>query len=102
MIAIEDSVPAAGQGAIGLQVRTGDVGLYDGLLCEKTAKAVHLERALLAAMGGGCHSATAAHLSDGKLHVFDESFGYKSVDLPVGKDWLAEEFIESLMEDFRS
>jgi hydroxymethylbilane synthase len=101
-IDIADSVPAAGQGAIGLQVRTADVHLYEGLLCEDTAKAVHLERAILKAMGGGCHSATAAHFTDGHLHVFDESFGYKVIQMPLDKDWLEQEFIDELMEGFRS
>ena len=101
-IPIADSVPAAGQGAIGLQIRTEDVPLYEGLLCGETARAVHLERAVLAAMGGGCHSATAAHVEDGQVHVFDESFGYKVVALPMDKDWLEQAFIDDLMEGLRS
>jgi hypothetical protein len=53
-------------------------------------------------MGGGCHSATAAHFTGGKLHVFDEAFGYKVVEMPLGKDWLEPAFIEELLEGFRS
>jgi hydroxymethylbilane synthase len=98
-IPLRSSVPAAGQGAIGLQVRNGDAALYEGLLCSETAKAVHLERAWLAAMGGGCHSATAAHYADGSLHVFDEDRGYREFSLPPGRDWLDAEFIRSLMEE---
>ncbi|MFO7725253.1 MAG: hydroxymethylbilane synthase [Oceanipulchritudo sp.] len=79
---IARSVPAAGQGAIGLQVRTGDGPLFAGLLCEETARAVHLERAFLAARGGGCHSATAAHFRNGELALFDEEGGYRRVEVP--------------------
>lgn len=98
-IALTDSVPAAGQGAIGLQVRTGDCGLYDGILCSETAKAVLFERAVLAAMGGGCHSATAAHVEGCNLHLFDESFGYQFVALPGDVDWLTPGFAESILEE---
>ncbi|NDV61756.1 hydroxymethylbilane synthase [Puniceicoccales bacterium CK1056] len=81
-IPITRSVPAAGQGAIGLQVRAEDGPVFASLLCEQTARAVHLERAYLAAMGGGCHSATAAHFTDGQLHVFDEATGYRCLEVP--------------------
>jgi hypothetical protein len=33
-------------------------------------------------MGGGCHSATAAHYRNGQLHVFDEASGYRRLDVP--------------------
>jgi hydroxymethylbilane synthase len=101
-LSITDSVPAAGQGAIGLQVRSSDCGLYEGLLCESTARAVYLERAILAAMGGGCHSATAAHYENGCLHVFDESFGYRMIEPPVDQDWLAPGYAGELLEELRS
>jgi hydroxymethylbilane synthase len=81
-LSITQSVPAAGQGAIGLQVRTEDGPVFASLLCEVTARAVHLERAYLAAMGGGCHSATAAHFDNGKLHVYDEATGYRCLEVP--------------------
>jgi hydroxymethylbilane synthase len=81
-IPLQRSVPAAGQGAIGFQVRSGDGPEFSALLCEETARAVHLERAVLASMGGGCHSATAAHYRNGHLHVFDESAGYRRIEVP--------------------
>jgi len=98
-LSLDESVPAAGQGAIGLQVRTEDVGLYKDLLCKETAKAVDLERAWLAAMGGGCHSATAAHFDGECLRVFDENRGFREIIMPVDKDWLAPETIRELMEE---
>lgn len=81
-IPLARSVPAAGQGAIGLQVRSEDGPLFSELLCATTARSVHLERAVLAAMGGGCHSATAAHFCNNHLHVFDEARGYRKVAAP--------------------
>jgi len=101
-ISLTQSVPAAGPGAIGLQVRTGDCALYEGILCETTAKAVHLERAILAAMGGGCHTATAAHVEGLNLHIFDESFGYHLVELSADDDWKKPGFAESILEEIRS
>ncbi|MEX0321940.1 MAG: hydroxymethylbilane synthase [Puniceicoccaceae bacterium] len=98
-LSLDDSVPAAGQGAIGLQVREGDVGLFKELLCAETAKAVDLERAWLSAMGGGCHSATAAHFDGECLRVFDEDNGFRKITMPADKDWLAPETIRELMEE---
>lgn len=77
-------VPAAGQGAIGLQCRAGQERFFAAVGCEATRWAVDLERAILAAMGGGCHSATAVHCSAGKLHFFDTKTGYRS--LPVAPE----------------
>ena len=98
-IPIRTSVPAAGQGAIGLQVRTEDEEHFRPLLCAETATAVHLERAWLAAMGGGCHSATAAHFRNGYLHTFDEAKGYRCIRMPADKDWQDPDFIQSLIEE---
>jgi hydroxymethylbilane synthase len=83
-------VPAAGQGAIGLQVRAADKDLYAPHLCPETAWAVTLERAFLAALGGGCHSATAVHARNGLLHVYEESRGYQCHDLPAVGGWTDE------------
>lgn len=83
---IEESVPAAGQGAIGLQVRDEDVEAFHSHLCEQTGRAVVLERAYLAALGGGCHSATAAHCREGVLHCYDELRGYRAFDIPEELD----------------
>lgn len=87
-IPLARSVPAAGQGAIGLQVRVEDGPLFTPLLCERTAQAVHLERAVLAAMGGGCHSATAAYCCNGRLHVYEEQAGYRQFAVPALDTWV--------------
>ncbi|MDP0498790.1 MAG: hydroxymethylbilane synthase [Verrucomicrobiota bacterium JB022] len=80
-MSVTDSVPAAGQGAIALQCRVADVERFAGVLCAETARAVTLERRILAGLGGGCHSATAAHYSDGWLRVFHAPVGTMEVAL---------------------
>ncbi len=81
------SVPAAGQGAIALQVRLADAPEFSPLLCAETAAAVHLERAVLAALGGGCQSAAAVHWCNGVLHVYHERAGRHRLRLPPDLDW---------------
>ncbi|KAF0095459.1 MAG: hydroxymethylbilane synthase [Puniceicoccaceae bacterium 5H] len=69
-MSVTESVPAAGQGAIALQCRVDEVERFAGVLCDETARAVTLERRILAGLGGGCHSATAVHYTEGWLRVF--------------------------------
>jgi hydroxymethylbilane synthase len=69
---VERMVPAAGQGAIALECRAEDESTFAPLLCAKTHRAVSLERAVLAMLGGGCQNASAAHFADDKLFVFHD------------------------------
>jgi hydroxymethylbilane synthase len=46
-----------------------------------THRSVALERALQAALGAGCHTATAAHVFGEKMLFFDERTGLRSVTL---------------------
>lgn len=78
-------VPAAGQGAIAIQCRTEDLEKWRQRLCRETAVAVEAERRALAAMGGGCHSAAAAHWRNGVLHAFEGSRGYRRWNLPASR-----------------
>ena len=61
---VDDMLPAPAQGAIGIEVLAGNdavralVGAIDD---ETTHLCVAAERAFLAALGGSCHSAVAAH-----------------------------------------
>lgn len=63
---LADMVPAAGQAAIAIECRIAELPIVKPLLDGNTFLAVSLERALLAALGGGCNSASAAHY-DGEL-----------------------------------
>ncbi len=94
--AVDKMVPAAGQGAIAIQCREAEVGWVRPLLCEQTFRAVTIERMMLSKLGGGCHTAVGVHFSDGKLLVFHEDFGMKS--LKINGDSL--DTAESKIEDF--
>lgn len=74
-------VPAIGQGAIAVQCRTDDVDRFKHVLDPVTQRAVGFERALQSALGAGCHTASAAHVSGDQLAFFDERTGYRSVTL---------------------
>ncbi|HTV43283.1 MAG TPA: hydroxymethylbilane synthase [Candidatus Sulfotelmatobacter sp.] len=57
-------LPCVGQGAIGIEIRSGDKRLAQ--ICERlndynTFQSTSAERAFLSAMGGGCQSPVAAH-----------------------------------------
>ena len=60
----EDMLPAAGQGALGIQARANDreiLQLLQSLNDPETAAACAAEREFLRAMGGGCRLPIAAH-----------------------------------------
>jgi len=70
----EVMLPAIGQGAVGVECRTGDPyinELVGKLNHEETAVAVRAERALLKRLEGGCQVPIAAYgrLINGKLHL---------------------------------
>jgi hydroxymethylbilane synthase len=58
-------MPAPGQGALGLELRAGDTAARDALRPLEhapSARAVAAERAMLAALGGGCQAAVAGYV----------------------------------------
>lgn len=70
---IDDMIPAPAQGAIGIEARSGDTAVLDLLAAidhRPTHRAVAAERAFLAALGGDCRSAVAAHAQwqSGRIH----------------------------------
>jgi hydroxymethylbilane synthase len=77
-------VPAVGQGAIAVQCRDADTaGLLPALDAE-TGRSVALERAFQTALGGGCHTAFAAHAAGDTLYFFHEDTALRS--LPIGPE----------------
>jgi hydroxymethylbilane synthase len=54
-------LPEAGQGALALQVRVGDEHLVSAADHSETRERVEAERAVVAAVGGGCLAPVAAH-----------------------------------------
>lgn len=57
----DELLPEAGQGALALQVREGEQHLVAATDDEKTRERVEAERAVVAAVGGGCLAPVAAH-----------------------------------------
>lgn len=74
VIPVDVMCPAAGQGALGIEIRAGDVPMR-GLLAfldDKNARATTTcERALLNQLGGGCQVPIGAHavIVEGKIHL---------------------------------
>ena len=63
-ISVEDSLPAGGQGAVGIECRTGDTELHQLLQCMNdphTAIRVSAERALNRHLNGGCQVPIACY-----------------------------------------
>ena len=63
MIPAEIMVPTAGQGAIGIEIRRGDeaAGLLGAIDHDRTHREVAIERAVQAAVGGGCSIPLGIH-----------------------------------------
>ena len=75
---VSDMVPAAGQGAIAIQTRSGDKEEYMSLGNPTTQKEVSIERRVLESQGGGCQVALGVCVQQGNLHFFEEGAGYLS------------------------
>jgi hydroxymethylbilane synthase len=80
-LSFDHMVPAVGQGAIAVQCREPDAAKFAAVFDAATARAVNLERAFQTALGGGCHTAFAAHATADKLHLFHESIGLQCVPI---------------------
>jgi hydroxymethylbilane synthase len=86
---------APGQGAIAIQIRADDTEVLDvvsQLNDAATARAVGAERALLAALDGGCQVPIGAYVDGDTLHGLVASLDGGTVvrgDLPLGSDPLA-------------
>ncbi|MEP6977790.1 MAG: hydroxymethylbilane synthase [Thermoleophilia bacterium] len=63
----DELLPEAGQGALALQVRTGEEELVAAVDDIETRRRVESERACVAAIGGGCLSPVAAHHDGARL-----------------------------------
>lgn len=88
--AAELLLPAASQGAIGIECRADDaatIALLRAIDHAPTHQAVAAERALLAALGGDCRSPVAAHAQwqpDGALRLDAEIFSEDGADHVAG------------------
>lgn len=80
-LAFDEMAPAVGQGAIAIQCRAADAARFGATFDAATAQALGLERALQAALGGGCHTAFGAHVAGEVLHFFHEQTGLRRISL---------------------
>lgn len=74
-LGFDQMVPAVGQAAIAVQCRAAETGRFQELFDPETRRAVDLERAFQAALGGGCHTALGVHATASALHFFHEKTG---------------------------
>lgn len=82
-LSFDQMVPAVGQGAIAVQCRETDAAKFTAIFDAATMRAVTMERAFQAALGGGCHTAFGAHVAGDTLHLFHETVGVVTVSLRV-------------------
>ena len=75
---VSEMVPAAGQGAIAIQARSGDSDNYQCLGNSVTQREVGIERKVLESQGGGCQIALGVCICHNELHFFEKSAGYLS------------------------
>jgi hydroxymethylbilane synthase len=80
-IPFDQMVPAVGQAAIAIQCRAADAAKFAAVFDAPTARAVTLERAFQSALGGGCHTAFAAHATADTLYLFHENTGVHRLPL---------------------
>ncbi len=83
-LTFDQMVPAVGQGAIAVQCREDEAAKFAAVFDAATARSVTLERAFQAALGGGCHTAFAAHVTTDTLYLFHEQVGLHTLALNAG------------------
>lgn len=85
LLAVDEMIPAVGQGAIGIEVRAADHATRELLAAindATTAACVTAERAFLHAIGGGCQLPFAAHaqINGGALRLLAARFSPDGTD----------------------
>ncbi len=74
LMAVEDMLPAAAQGAVGIEMRAADMEKFafmSRFSCEDTYLRATCERGVLQALGGSCHTPVGAYgvLEAGEMHL---------------------------------
>jgi hydroxymethylbilane synthase len=117
LIDVDDMVPAAGQGALALQCRRNDLRtreILGPLNHPDTALCVSVERMVVSALGGDCHSPIGAYASiidGGRIIALRAAVGAHGGELPVitaesqagvhDVAFVVEDVLELLQEDGR-
>jgi len=81
VLGCEHMVPAVGQAAIAIQTLTADAPRFAAVLDARTSRMVTLERAFQTALGGGCQTAFAAHVTADTLWFYHHEIGLRSLPL---------------------
>jgi hydroxymethylbilane synthase len=97
-IPVDKMVPAAGQAAIAVECCRDDLPTYAPIFNEATFLAVSVERTLLAALGGGCNSASAAYFDGATLRVHLAGKGVFAVPFQAVCPDEAREKLKSVLE----
>ena len=82
----EEVLPEAGQGALALQVRAGEEQLAASADDAETRRRVEAERAVVAAIGGGCLAPIAAHHDGDRLSALVADPDGRWVERRTGDD----------------
>lgn len=98
-LSFSEMVPAVGQGAIAVQCRAADSAKFAAIFNAATMRAVTLERAFQNALGGGCHTAFAAHATPGTLYLFHENCGLRTFPLGEGDFSAPEQTAGKILRD---
>ena len=96
----EHMVPAVGQAAIALQTREADAARIGAVLDRRTERAVTLERAFQRALGGGCQTAFAAHVTADTLWFYHHEIGLRSLPLSDAEIDAPEQTAKVLLRHF--
>lgn len=96
----QNMVPAVGQAAIALQTRIADAAGIATVLDARTARAVTLERAFQRALGGGCQTAFAAHVTSDTLWFYHHEIGLRSLPLSDAEIDAPESTAHALLKHF--
>jgi len=97
-IPVDRMVPAAGQAAIAVECRADDFSVYSPIFDAETMLEVSVERLILAALGGGCNSASAAHYDGKTLRVHIAGKEICALPFSISSVEGAREKIKSVLE----
>lgn len=98
---VDQMVPAVGQAAVAVQCREDDAAKFTAIFDAATKRAVDLERAFQAALGGGCHTAFAAHATATDISLFHESIGIWSSTLDAAAFAAPEETAARILKELK-
>jgi len=87
---LDELIPAAGQGALAIEARDGDheaLSAIAGLRDPRTEAELWAERAVVGALGAGCHTPLGIHARAADGRLFLRAF----VGMPDGSVWIRDE-----------